>query len=178
MLLAPIFAPTIDVMAVPIPKIRGIIRNSTLEPMPYPARASVPKVPTKPVNTNIVPTVRSGEADAGIATSKILENRGLLKINFSRFSIAGTEVDKSFMIIIDTIIILLIKAATAAPATPSLGNPYHPKINPPERSTCRREAMIMSVAGKRIFPIPLKTALKLPDNHISIPPKKRTEQYK
>ena len=124
-----------------------------------------------------MPTVRSGEADAGIATSKILENKGLLKTNCSLFSIAGTDLDKSFMIIIDTIMVLLIKVATAAPETPSLGNPYHPKINPPERITCRREAMIMSVAGKRILPIPLNTAPKLPDNHISIPPKNRTEQY-
>ena len=68
-------------MAVPIPKINGIIKNSTLDPIPKPASASVPNVPTNPVSTNIVPTVRRGEADAGIATSNILEKSFLLRIN-------------------------------------------------------------------------------------------------
>ena len=44
-------------MAVPIPKINGIIKNSTLDPIPKPASASVPNVPTNPVSTNIVRTL-------------------------------------------------------------------------------------------------------------------------
>ena len=65
----------------------------------------------------------------------------------------------------------------AAPDTPNFGNPYQPRINPPESMTCRKEATIIRVAGKRIFPIPLSAALRLPESHKSKPPKKRMEQY-
>ena len=98
-------------------------------------------------------------------------------MNCFLLSLAGTVLLESFKIITVTINVLLIRVATAAPETPSLGNPYHPKIKPPESTTCIKEAITMSIAGKRMFPIPLKAALKLPDNQISNPPKKRTEQY-
>ena len=41
-LFAPIFVPTIVVIAVPIPNTKGIIKNSILEPIPYPASADTP----------------------------------------------------------------------------------------------------------------------------------------
>ena len=41
-LLAPIFVPTIVVIAVPMLNTIGISKNSTLEPIPYPAIAVVP----------------------------------------------------------------------------------------------------------------------------------------
>ena len=49
--------------------------------MPYPARASVPNWPTSPVKTKIVPTVKRGEREPGIATSNILLNKSFDKIN-------------------------------------------------------------------------------------------------
>merc|ERR1712078_372969 len=151
--------------------------GSTLDPIPYPAKASVPNVPTKPVKTNIVPTVKRGEAEAGIATSKIFEKSFLFKTNWPFLSLAGTVLLESLIVIIVTIKVLLKRAATAAPETPSWGNPNHPKIKPPDNNTCIKEAITIRVAGKRMFPIPLSAALRLPDNQISNPPKKSTEQY-
>ena len=77
-LLAPIFVPTIVVIAVPMLKTIGINKNSTLEPIPYPAIAEVPNCPIKPVKTSTVPTVNIGESDAGKATEKISANNSFL----------------------------------------------------------------------------------------------------
>ena len=86
--------------------------------MPYPASASVPKVPTKPVRTKIVPTVKSGETEAGIATSKILLNKSLLSINCFSLSLTGIDLLISLRKIITTITQALIRVAIAAPGTP------------------------------------------------------------
>ncbi len=82
MLSAPILVPTIVVIAVPILKTIGISKNSTLEPIPYPAIADVPNCPIRPVSTSTVPTVKIGESDAGNATEKISLNRFFSKVIF------------------------------------------------------------------------------------------------
>ena len=123
-----------------------------------------------------MPTTKRGDKDAGMATSKILSNKNFLSWNRSFLKEAGMDLDLSFNKITVTIKALEISTATAAPGTPNFGKPNHPRINPPDNMTCIEEVITIKVAGKRIFPIPLKTALKLPESQSRMPPKNKIEQ--
>ena len=83
---APIFVPTIAVIAVPIPNTIGIIKNSTLDPIPYPARAELPNCPIRPVSIKIVPTVNIGDKEAGKATLKISLNSSFSRVMRENFN--------------------------------------------------------------------------------------------
>ncbi len=58
----------------------------------------------------------------------------------------------------------------ADPTNPNCGNPNHPRIKPADKTTWIPAHITVSTAGNCMSPIPLRAAVKLPDNQTTNPP--------
>ena len=169
---APMLMPTNEVIAAPKPKTSGMIKNSTREPMPYPASAASPKVPTSAVRMRTVETVSRGDSDAGKATFKMsskfafektsADNRSLTKLDGLRSCRSRAPLTRAPETIADT----------AAPVIPSLGRPKAPRIKQPDNGIWISAPKIIAPAGNCMLPMPRKMAVVMPKLQIKIPPER------